>query len=233
MDESKPKLEYTDEFELLLKQESERSEAYSILHSKCHSRYSNLSVAINIPVIVLSSIVGFLSTINLFDGKEIFLGALSICIAIAKALESYFDWTKRSESHRMVSLSYGKISKFIQIQLSLEQEVRIAPEDLLDIITNDIQNLKDQEPLIPKKIVNEFNLQYQKDTTTKPSICNGLTKVEINKKLLSPNPSNLKRIENFIIPKEQMTITPPPESITLEEAVIIEEKPKPKPIWRN
>jgi hypothetical protein len=186
MDESKPKLEYTDEFEILLKQESERSEAYSILHSKCHSRYNNLSVGINIPVIVLSSIVGFLSTIDLFEGKEIFLGALSISIAIMKALESYFDWTKRSESHRMVSLNYGKISKYIQIQLSLEKEVRIAPEDLLNIITNDIQNLKDQEPLIPKKIIREFNLQYKNDTTSKPSICNGLTSVSINKKLLTP-----------------------------------------------
>lgn len=230
MDESKPKLEYTDEFELLLKQESERSEAYSILHSKCHSRYSNLSVAINIPVIVLSSIVGFLSTINLFDGKEIFLGALSICIAIAKALESYFDWTKRSEAHRIVSLNYGKISKYIQIQLSLEKEVRIAPEDLLDIITNDIQNLKDQEPLIPKKIIREFNLQYKNDTTTKPSICNGLTKVEINKKLLSPiQSSNIKRVENFLIPKEEMMITPD-ESIVIEEAT--ELKPTPKPRWK-
>jgi hypothetical protein len=223
MNESKPKLEYTDEFELLLKNESERAEAYSILHSKCHSRYNNFSVGINIPVIVLSSIVGFLSTINLFSGKEIFLGAVSISIAIMKALESYFDFTKRSESHRMVSLSYGKISKFIQIQLSLESEVRITPEDLLDIITNQIQNLKDQEPLIPKKIINEFNLQYKNDTTTKPSICNGLTKVEINKKLLTPKP------ENFQL---DMPITPPPE---LETKLSLESKPQnkvSKPIWK-
>jgi hypothetical protein len=227
MDESKVKLEYTDEFELLLKDESERSEAYSILHSKCHSHYSNLSVAINIPVIVLSSIVGFLSNITLFQGKEIFLGALSICIAIAKALESYFDWTKRSEAHRMVSLSYGKISKFIQIQLSLESEVRISPEDLLDIITNDIQNLKDQEPLIPKKIINEFNIQYKNYNTTKPSICNGLTKVEVNKKLLSPSlVNNLKKVENFYISEEEkITITPP-----VELEVSSENKPKPR--WR-
>jgi hypothetical protein len=233
MDESKPKLEYTDEFELLLKQESERSEAYSILHSKCHSRYTNLSVGINIPVIVLSSIVGFLSTINLFDGKDIFLGALSICIAIAKALESYFDWTKRSEAHRMVSLNYGKISKYIQIQLSLEKEVRIAPEDLLNIITNDIQNLKDQEPLIPKKIIREFNLQYKNDTTSKPSICNGLTSVSINKKLLSPNPSHLKKIENFYITQEEkMVITPPSSPIEIPESIIID-KPKEKPRWKG
>jgi hypothetical protein len=207
-------LEYTDEFELLLKQESERAEAYSILHSKCHSRYNNFSVGINIPVIVLSSIVGFLSTINLFDGKDIFLGALSISIAIMKAVESYFDWTKRSQTHLIMGLSYYKIFKLIQIQLSLEKEVRILPEDLLNIITNDIQNLKDQEPSIPKKIINEFNIQYSKDNTTKPSICNGLTNVEINKKLLSP------KQEAFLMP-----ITPPPEA-----EVIVESKPKAK--WK-
>lgn len=227
------KISYSDEFEHLLKEEAERCESYSILHSKCHSRYSNLSVMINIPVIVLSSLVGFLSTINLFDGKEIFLGALSICIAIGKSFESYFSWTQRSETHRVIGLNYAKLSKYIQIQLSLEQEVRIRPEDLLDIITNDIQNLKDQEPLIPKKIIREFNEQYKNDRTKKPNICNGLTSVEINKKLLSPKPSNLKKIESFYIPPDEMIITPPPNSpIDIPEAVILESKPKDKPRWK-
>jgi DNA polymerase delta subunit 1 len=99
------------------------------------------------------------------------------------------------------------------------KEKNLKP-DVEFYITNQIQNLKDQEPLIPKKIINEFNLQYKTDTTTKPSICNGLTKVEINKKLLTPKP------ENFQL---DMTIPPPPE---LETKLSLESKPKTKPIWK-
>ena len=208
------KISYTEDFETLLKDEGEKCEAMSILHSRCHSRYNYFSIFINIPVIVLSSVIGFLSTINLFDNQEIFLGALSITVAIMKALESYFSWNTRSETHRVMGLGFSKISKFIQIQLSLEREVRIQASDLLDIITNDVQNLFDQQPIIPDKIIREFNIRYKSDLTTKPPITNGLTHIKINRNLLSPKP------EAFQIDIPEILETIP------------EEKPKPKARWK-
>jgi hypothetical protein len=145
-------LTFTSEFEDLLKAESEKAEAMSILHIRSHEYFNKLSVGINIPVIILSSIVGFLSPLTLFDKQTILLGAMSIIIAIAKTIDSYMDYTKRTEFHRVVSLNYSKISKMIQVQLALEKECRINAKDLLEYITQDLQNLKDQEPLIPSII---------------------------------------------------------------------------------
>jgi len=173
-------LTYTAEVETLLKHESEKAEAMSILHLFSHRKYHRFSIAINVPVIVLSSLIGFLSTIDLrFSQQPIVLGSLSIFTGIIKTLDSYFDYTKRCESHRIVSLSYKKISKLIQLQLSLEREHRIDPQDLLDIIKNDLQNLQDAEPMIDQDIIRQFNNKYKDEPTAKPSITNGLTQVKV------------------------------------------------------
>ena len=175
-------INYTDEFEILLKQEAEKAEAMSVLHHLSYQQYNMYSVFVNIPVIILSSVVGFLSPINLFENQNIFLGSISLIVAILKTLDSYFNFTTRSENHRLTSLNYFKLFKFIQIQLSLEKQYRIVASDLLSIITNDLDNLKTSEPIINYNIINLFNKKYKNEDTTKPNITNGLTKIIINKK---------------------------------------------------
>jgi len=193
---------YTDDFEQLLKEEAEKAESMSILHNYAYIRYNTFSIYINIPVIVLSSIIGFLSPLVLFNEQSIMLGAMSVFVAILKTIDNYFDYTKRSEAHRLTSLSYMKISKYIQIQLSLEKDVRIKAKDLLDIITNDLQALKDSEPLIHKIIIKQYNQRYKDEDTTKPAICNGLTHIKINKKSLIELNNNKHNIDIKIINPE-------------------------------
>jgi hypothetical protein len=171
---------YTTDVENLLKKEAEMAESMNILHSKAHKKYNKLSNYINIPVIITSAFVGFLSPLSLFEKQAVFLGAISIFIGIIKTLDSYFDWTKRSETHRIIGLNYYKISKFIQIQLSLNKVVRIRASNLLDIIINDIKNLKEQEPIIPYDVIEDYKKQYAGEDTAKPPICNGLTTIVIN-----------------------------------------------------
>lgn len=192
----------------------------SILHAMSHSYLNRLSVGVNIPVIILSSIIGFLSPLELFDKQAILLGALSILVAIAKTIDSYMDFTKRTETHRVIGLNYSKISKFIQIQLSLEKDCRINAKDLLEYITQDLQNLKDQEPIISRKIIDQFNMRYKDEQTAKPAITNGLTAVKINKQSISAPPS------------PDILLTLPVNDIVSEAQ---EERPKAtpkKPIWK-
>ena len=175
-------LTYTDDYEELLKREAEESESMSLLHHRSHLKFNKYSVYINIPVIVISAITGFLSPMTLFDNKDVFLGCLSIFIGLLKTIDSYFDVTKRSETHRMVSLNYIRISRWIRLQLSLEKECRIHPNDLYDIISHDLQNIRDSEPTIPDDVIAAFNILYKDDRTAKPSITNGLTSIVINRR---------------------------------------------------
>lgn len=173
-------IQYTHSFEKLLKEESEKAEVMTILHNNSYIKYNKLSVATNIPVIILSAIVGFLSPISLFTDQNILLGALSVLSGIIKTLDNYMDFTRRSQAHYMTALSYKKISKFIQIQLSLDKTCRITADDLLTMITNDMENISNSEPSIPEDIINKFNNKYPHDKTSKPAIVNGLTEVKIN-----------------------------------------------------
>ena len=175
---------YSDEFETLLKEEAEKSESMSILHSKSYQKYNRYSILINVPVIILSAFIGFLAPLSLFTKQEIFLGALSIFVGILKTFDSYFDYTKKSECHRMTSLNYIRISKWIQLQLSLERNCRVSPKDLYDTITNDLQAIRESEPVITKDIIKNYNNQYKEEITAKPPIWNGLTNVKINKKVI-------------------------------------------------
>jgi hypothetical protein len=175
-------INYSHEFETLLKEEAEKAESMSILHTKSYEKYQKLSIYINIPVIVLSSVIGFLSPLSLFNNQGLLLGGLSIGVAIMKTTDNYFDFTKRCETHRMVALNYLRISKFIQLQLSLEKDCRVKPSDLFQLIQNDLQNIRDAEPLVPSEVIDKFNSRYKDEPTSKPAITNGLTQIKINAK---------------------------------------------------
>lgn len=159
---------YSDHFEDLLSKESQKCASMSILHLMAFEKYNKLSMVTNIPVIILSALVGFMSPIDLFPEQSIFLGALSVLIGIIKTLDSYMDFTKRTQSHYMISLSYKKIAKLIQIQMELDRDYRISAMDLLSVITNDIENIVNSEPVIPPDIVAKFNAKYGLDPATKP-----------------------------------------------------------------
>ena len=171
---------YSDAFEHLLKNEAEKAESMYILHQNSFRKYNKLSMITNIPVIVLSAIIGFMSPITMFDNQNIFLGCLSVICGIIKTIDSYMDFTKRSQTHYLTGLNYKKISKFIQIQLSLEKSVRVSPNDILKYITTDLENIANSEPCIPKDVIARYNFKYNKYKTSKPAICNGLTNVIIN-----------------------------------------------------
>jgi len=52
------KIQYTENFEDLLKSESEKAEVMSVLHTQAYIQFNRLSIFINIPVIILSSVIG-------------------------------------------------------------------------------------------------------------------------------------------------------------------------------
>jgi hypothetical protein len=66
--------------------------------------------------------------------------------------------------------------------LSLEKDCRVKPSDLFQLIQNDLQNIRDAEPLVPSEVIDKFNSRYKDEPTSKPAITNGLTQIKINAK---------------------------------------------------
>ena len=77
---------YNDELERLLKENSEECESLSILHRMSYEKYNKRSNYINIPVIILSSAIGFITGIDLqYDQMNIILGVGSVFVGIIKS----------------------------------------------------------------------------------------------------------------------------------------------------
>jgi hypothetical protein len=175
-------IEYSDDLEHLLKIHAEECESLGILHLSSYEKFNRRSNYINIPVIILSSAIGFATGIDIgYDNMNIILGVGSIFVGIIKSIDTYFQLQKRAEGHRMCSLQYEQINKKIQIELALDRSERQSAKDMLNIIKTDIKNLQDISPLIDKDIIHDYNKKYGQYTTVKkPNFVNGLSEVFVN-----------------------------------------------------
>lgn len=175
-------IRYNSELEQLLKENSEECESLSILHRISYEKYYRLSNYINIPVIILSSAIGFITGIDLqYDKMNIILGIGSVFVGIIKSVDTYFQLAKRAESHRICSLQFSQISKKIQIELTLNRKQRLSAENMMNVVKTDIKNLQDIAPLIDDDIIAQYNEKYRKyKKVKKPNFVNGLTEVKVN-----------------------------------------------------
>ena len=175
-------IRYNAELEQLLKENSEECESLSILHRISYEKYYRRSNYINIPVIILSSAIGFITGIDLqYDKMNIILGIGSVFVGIIKSVDTYFQLAKRAESHRICSLQFSQIYKKIQIELSLNRQQRASAENMMNIVKTDIKNMQDIAPLIDDDIVSQYNEKYRRyKKVKKPNFVNGLTEVKIN-----------------------------------------------------
>ena len=181
MPEASP-IRYNSELEQLLKENSEECESLSILHRISYEKYYRWSNYINIPVIILSSAIGFITGIDLqYDKMNIILGIGSVFVGIIKSVDTYFQLAKRAESHRICSLQFSQIYKKIQIELTLNRSQRVSAENMMNIVKTDIKNMQDIAPLIDDDIVAQYNEKYRRyKKVKKPNFVNGLTEVKIN-----------------------------------------------------
>jgi len=176
-------ISYNHEFELMLKNTGESSECMHIMHNQASQRFKMFSNFINIPVIFLSSAVGFMSAINFnFNGQNYVFGSISILISFLKSIDSFFQLSQRSETHRMIALQYYKINQTITVQLALEKDCRIKANDMYTLINSTLQSIKESEPFIPDSIVKNFRNKFGNSDINKPAICLlELKEIKINK----------------------------------------------------
>jgi hypothetical protein len=182
MSENTVTITYNDQLEQLLKENSEECESLSILHRMSFEKYNKRSNYINIPVIILSSAIGFITGIDLqYDKMNIILGVGSVFVGIIKSVDTYFQLAKRAESHRICSLQFSQISKKLQIELTLHRKQRASAENMMNIVKTDIKNMQDIAPLIDDDIIELYNAKYRRyKRVKKPNFVNGLTEVKVN-----------------------------------------------------
>lgn len=225
----KTEIAYVPELETLLKHQGEQAESYSILHNLAYEKYQFRSNIINIPVIVLSSVIGLLTGMNIQnDDMFIILSTGSIFVSVIKSIDSYFQLQKRAEGHRICSLQFSQIFKKIQIELSLHKDMRSNPKDMLALIKTDLKNLFDIAPLLDEDIIAKYKGKYKtevKDGPSIPSVCNGLTSIVVAGSDYDP----YKTQKIYYDPDIDNPALNPPK----EDGVIMSVKPLGSNEWEN
>jgi hypothetical protein len=180
-------ISWNDSLETLVAEEAEKCGGLSWLHAECEKYFSFRTNSIALPVIILSTVNGFLSgsSQSIFSNGQsasIGLGVLSLFTGVISTIGSYFAWAKRTEAHRISSLQYQKISKFLTIELSLPKDERVAAKDILKITREQIERLMEISPAVPDCIIRKYKNTFKNNSdVAHPEIIEGFKKVTINK----------------------------------------------------
>ena len=201
---------WTDRLEEYFASSAEKAHCLTVLHKQAEALYSGRKTFIELPVIVGSAVIGFLnagSTSMFEDAKiaSIALGVGSLVVSVLQTINTYFSWAKRAEGHRIASIQYSRLFRFLSIEMSLPRNERLMPSDLLKQTKDTYDRLQEISPLLPAGILREFKRKYDKETDiSKPEETNGLEKVIVYR----DNPMmRLRRQESLGLP-----VTPEPSS---------------------
>lgn len=179
-------IRWTTKLEDYFASTGEKAHCLSWTHKRAEQLFSNRRTYIDLPVIVISSVTGFLSvgSSSMFEGQEklasIALGTASLFVSVLNTTGSYFGWGKRAEGHRISAIHYAKLYRFIAVELSLPRDERMLPHDLLKYVKDQYDRLQEISPLLPSSVISEFQRKFahEKDIS-KPEEANGLEKITV------------------------------------------------------
>lgn len=185
--ENSRSIHWNERLEKYFADTGEKAHCYSWLHKKAEEMYSRRSIFIDLPVIILGVLNGATSigSDSLFKGSQyasIGVGIVALITSILTTIGTYFSWTRRSEAHKMVSIQYAKLYRFLSIEMSLPRVERMSPIDLLKYVKEQYDRLAEISPLVPPAIIAEFNAKFAKPEykdISKPEITNGLHQIEV------------------------------------------------------
>lgn len=190
-------IHWTDRLENYFAGTGEKAHGLSWLHKRAEAMYTTRRTYIDLPVIVLSSVTGFCSvgSQTLFHGEErlasIVLGVTSMFVGLLNTAGSYFGWAKRAEGHRISSIQYARLFRYISVELALPREERQSPHDFLKHVKDQYDRLQEISPLLPDHIIKSFQTKFADYTDiSKPEETNGLEKIFVYKEGELPIPKS-------------------------------------------
>jgi hypothetical protein len=193
----------------------EKAHCLAWIHKQSEALYSKRRTFIDLPVIICSGVLGFLSvgSASMFAGAEnissVAVGVGSLFVSVLNTVGSYFQWSKRAEGHRIASIQYAKLYRFLNIEMSLPREERMSPHDLLKTTKESYDRLQEISPLIPPEIIKEFKERFGNEKykdISKPEEANGLERIVVFDEGLRPSVKSVQTPSSFF----QETPLPPP-----------------------
>lgn len=182
---------WNDSLETLIGQEGEKCSGLAWLYTESERYYGGMNNYVAIPVIVLSTVTGFISGSSeiLFNSPSVAsigIGGVSLFTGILSTVGSYFSWAKKTEACRITALQYSKLLKFISIEMTLPKQERIRARDMLKMIRETAERLLETSPAVPPHIIADYKSKFDiKTDITHPEMTTGVIKLNINRSIES------------------------------------------------
>jgi len=181
---------WTKEQETLMAQWADVASCYRWLHDRAEKKYSQLSMSISIPVIILSTLTGaanfavgsFIPPDNtsLKNYVSAGLGAVSIGAGILTTLGNFFQYAQKSESNRVAGIAWGKFQRLVAVELAINPNDRLDAMDFLKICRQDLDRLIEQSPPISDDVIKMFEDEFKEIPNLKmPDICHGIAHTQV------------------------------------------------------
>ena len=178
-------ISWNAQLERYFRETGEKAHALAWAHKRGEERYSKHKAYIDLPVIVLSSVVGFCSVgsesifVGVPQASSLVLGVASLFVSVLNTVGSYYGFAKRAEGHRLASIQYARLFRFLSIELALPREERMTGHDLLKYTKDAYERLQEVAPLIPLTVQEEFHRRFDEEKVAKPDELNGLSAISV------------------------------------------------------
>jgi hypothetical protein len=214
--------DWSEEIEDLLSEWGEIAMCYGYLHNYSTRKYKRKYHHLQIPIIVLSTLTG---TANFAadsyvptDYKQGFsacVGTVNIIAGVMGTLLSFLRYSEIYEGHRIAALAWSKLSRTIEIELSLHDKKRKPCRDFLKVCRSEYDNLLESSPVIDLDIIQMFNKKFNDKypNVRKPIVCNGLKEIKPFVEHNSETENKNKKLKETVV-----EIEPTPEPHPVFEA---------------
>lgn len=179
-------IHYNDQLETILQAEGERCLCWKWLHDKSQDLFNRANDVIALPVIILSTLAGAgsIGMESLFSDRHIAsitIGSVSLLVGMLQTISNYYGFAKKAESHKVSAILYDRLSRQIQIELSLPRNERCPAETLLKTVREQCERLSETSPPIPSRVIQAFKKEFGHNTPeiSKPAITNGLDPITV------------------------------------------------------
>jgi len=144
-----------DKFEELLK----CCKRKVLLHNTSSAYFSKWYRYITYPNIILSTVLTMLTTYNTSTYETTlvyYIAGLSGLNNLITGFSSFWEYSKRADSHNNSALQYSDLSRQITTELFLPINERNPIKYDFDVFSLLLQNIEGSEPSIPKFIQNKY-----------------------------------------------------------------------------
>ena len=163
--------------ESILKSWGEASACYRYIHFQAFLMYKKKYMRATLPVIVLSTLTGtanFAMTDvpdNLKQTAQQSIGAANLIAGLIATISTFLKLSENTEAHKNAAFMFGKFSRKIRLELALPLKDRTKDGAIMiEECKADYDRMLEQQPDIPRAMLEEFDRTFPGSTLYKPEI---------------------------------------------------------------